>query len=105
MTIGASFLSGAGSTPVARQSRDHQRPPCSRGGLPVAADRKPRIVQVARHPPLRWAGLSEESDAVKVLVSEETGKISIVLDGKLIPCTAEELKQQRQTLCLEAVEG
>ena len=29
-------------------------------------------------------GLSEETDAVIVVVSEETGKVSLVIDGKII---------------------
>jgi diadenylate cyclase len=35
-------------------------------------------------------GLTEQSDAVAVLVSEETGEISVASDGKFIPVTGEE---------------
>ena len=41
-------------------------------------------------------GISKESDAIAVIVSEETGKISIAKDGKLIADVNEEtLKNTR----------
>jgi diadenylate cyclase len=51
-------------------------------------------------------GMTEESDAVTVVVSEETGRISIGVEGKLIHgMTPEELRVKLTELCLEAVEG
>jgi len=51
-------------------------------------------------------GLSEESDAVAVVVSEETGQISIAVEGKFTHgLTPKELRQQLMQLCLESVEG
>jgi diadenylate cyclase len=51
-------------------------------------------------------GLTEESDAVTVTVSEETGRISIGVEGKLMHgLTPDELRVQLRRLCLEAVEG
>jgi len=51
-------------------------------------------------------GLTEESDAVVVLVSEETGKLSIALDGKLQQgLSTDELRDQLTRLCIESVEG
>jgi diadenylate cyclase len=51
-------------------------------------------------------GVTEESDAVTVVVSEETGRISIGVEGKLIHgMTPEELRVKLTELCLEAVEG
>ncbi len=48
-------------------------------------------------------GLTEESDAVTIAVSEETGRISVGVEGKLIyGLTPEELKKQLSVLqCLE----
>ncbi|MEI6236885.1 MAG: diadenylate cyclase CdaA, partial [Planctomycetota bacterium] len=51
-------------------------------------------------------GLTEESDAVTISVSEETGRISIGVEGKLMyGLSPEELRRQLAILCLEAVEG
>ncbi|MFH0938041.1 MAG: diadenylate cyclase CdaA [Planctomycetota bacterium] len=51
-------------------------------------------------------GLTEESDAVTVAVSEETGRISLSVEGKFIHgLTPEELQAKLTELCLEAVEG
>ena len=51
-------------------------------------------------------GLTEESDAVTVTVSEETGRISIGVEGKLTHgLTAEELRTRLTELCLESVEA
>jgi diadenylate cyclase len=51
-------------------------------------------------------GLSEESDAVTVVVSEETGRMSIAVEGKFIHnLSAEELRAKLTELCLESVEG
>ncbi len=51
-------------------------------------------------------GLTEESDAVTVAVSEETGRISLGVEGKLMHgLTPDELRKQLSVLCLEAVEG
>jgi diadenylate cyclase len=44
-------------------------------------------------------GLTEENDAVAVIVSEETGRISVALDGKIEgPYDAEELKRRLRVL-------
>ena len=44
-------------------------------------------------------GLTEENDAVAVIVSEETGRISVALDGKIEgPYDPEELKRRLKTL-------
>jgi diadenylate cyclase len=51
-------------------------------------------------------GLSEECDAVTVVVSEETGQISLCVDGRLhhdLP--PDELRRQLTQLCLETFEG
>jgi len=51
-------------------------------------------------------GVTEETDAVVVVVSEETGAISICVDGTLTrDLNREELKRKLTELCLEAVEG
>ena len=51
-------------------------------------------------------GLTEESDAVTVVVSEETGRISLGVEGRLFHgLTAEELLQRLTELCLVSVEG
>ena len=51
-------------------------------------------------------GLSEESDAVTVVVSEETGRMSIAVEGKFIHnLSTEELRAKLTELCLESVEG
>src|SRR6188474_928206 len=44
-------------------------------------------------------GLTEENDAVAVIVSEETGRVSVALDGKIEgPYDAEELKRRLRVL-------
>jgi len=44
-------------------------------------------------------GLTEETDAVAVIVSEERGSVSLVLDGKIIPtANANELREQFQEI-------
>ncbi len=51
-------------------------------------------------------GMTEESDAVTVVVSEETGRISLGVEGKLLHgLTPEELRAKLTELCLESVEG
>ncbi|MCZ7647184.1 MAG: diadenylate cyclase CdaA [Planctomycetota bacterium] len=51
-------------------------------------------------------GLSEESDAVTVVVSEETGRISLGFDGKLKQgLSPDELRKELTRLCLETVEA
>ncbi|MBI3830658.1 MAG: TIGR00159 family protein [Planctomycetes bacterium] len=51
-------------------------------------------------------GLSEENDAVTVVVSEETGKISVCVDGKLTTgMTPDTLRKTLTELCIESVEG
>ena len=47
-------------------------------------------------------GLSEDADAVVVIVSEETGKISIALDGELITNLSPELLEEKLILLLDA---
>jgi diadenylate cyclase len=44
-------------------------------------------------------GLTEENDAVAVIVSEETGRVSVALDGKIEgPYDPENLKRRLRTL-------
>jgi len=51
-------------------------------------------------------GLTEETDAVAVVVSEETGKISVAVKGDLMyDLSLEELKSVLHNLCYEAVEA
>jgi diadenylate cyclase len=51
-------------------------------------------------------GLTEESDAVTVVVSEETGRISLGVEGRLMHgLTPEELEKRLTELCLVSVEG
>ena len=51
-------------------------------------------------------GMTEESDAVTVVVSEETGRISVGVEGKLFHgLTLEDLRTKLNELCLESVEG
>lgn len=51
-------------------------------------------------------GLTEDSDAVTVAVSEETGRISIGVEGKLMHgLSIEDLRKELTKLCLEVVEG
>lgn len=51
-------------------------------------------------------GLTEENDSVTVVVSEETGRVSVGVDGKLRVCgNAEELRKLLTELCIESVEG
>lgn len=51
-------------------------------------------------------GMTEESDAVTVVVSEETGRISLAVEGKFIHgLTREELQSKLTELCLESVEA
>ncbi len=51
-------------------------------------------------------GLTEESDAVTIAVSEETGRMSIGVEGKLLHgLSPDELRKQLSKLCLESVEG
>jgi len=51
-------------------------------------------------------GLSEENDAVTVVVSEETGHISLGVDGKLLQnLSHEELHKKLTALTIESIEG
>jgi len=51
-------------------------------------------------------GLTEETDAVTVVVSEETGRISVAVEGKFLHgLTADELRSKLTELCLESVEA
>jgi diadenylate cyclase len=51
-------------------------------------------------------GMTEESDAVTVIVSEENGRISLGVNGKLTHgLTPAELRAQLTQLCLESVEA
>jgi diadenylate cyclase len=51
-------------------------------------------------------GMAEETDAVTIAVSEETGRISVGVEGKLMyGLSPEELRKQLSVLCLESVEG
>ncbi|MCY3021830.1 MAG: diadenylate cyclase CdaA [Planctomycetota bacterium] len=51
-------------------------------------------------------GLTEESDAVTVAVSEETGSISLAVEGKFTHgLSPKELREKLTALCLESVEG
>jgi diadenylate cyclase len=51
-------------------------------------------------------GMTEESDAVTVVVSEETGRISMGVEGKLYHgLTMEDLQTKLNELCLVSVEG
>jgi diadenylate cyclase len=51
-------------------------------------------------------GLTEETDAVTVVVSEETGKISVSVKGDLMhDLTLDELKSIMHNLCYEAMEA
>lgn len=51
-------------------------------------------------------GLTEQNDAVTVAVSEETGTISLCVDGKLSQgITPRDLRRQLTELCIETVEG
>lgn len=46
-------------------------------------------------------GISEETDAIVVVVSEETGKVSLVIDGKIIRGLNEEILKNELTRRLE----
>jgi len=51
-------------------------------------------------------GLTEETDAVTVVVSEETGKVSVAVKGDLMyDLSVDELKNVLHNLCYEAVEA
>ena len=51
-------------------------------------------------------GLTEETDAVTVVVSEETGKISVAVKGDLMyDLSVDELKSLLHNLCYEAMEA
>ena len=51
-------------------------------------------------------GMTEETDAVTVVVSEETGKVSVAVKGDLMyDLSLEELKSLLHNLCYEAVEA
>ena len=51
-------------------------------------------------------GLTEETDAVTVVVSEETGKISVAVKGDLMhDLSVDELKSVLHNLCYEAMEA
>jgi diadenylate cyclase len=51
-------------------------------------------------------GLSEEADAVVVIVSEETGKISVALKGKIMQgLDANSLRQILREQCADEIEG
>ena len=54
--------------------------------LPLADDKDIAKEIGTRH----RAGISKESDAIAIIVSEETGKISVAIDGKLIADVKEE---------------
>ena len=51
-------------------------------------------------------GMTEETDAVTVTVSEETGRISLAVEGKFTHgLTPEELRSKLMELCLQSVEA
>ncbi|MHC4916434.1 MAG: diadenylate cyclase, partial [Planctomycetota bacterium] len=51
-------------------------------------------------------GLTEETDAVTVVVSEETGKVSVAVKGDLMhDLSVDELKSVLHNLCYEAMEA
>ena len=56
--------------------------------LPLAADKDIAKEIGTRH--RAGIGISKESDAIAIIVSEETGKISVAIDGKLIADVKEE---------------
>jgi diadenylate cyclase len=50
-------------------------------------------------------GLTEDTDAVAIIVSEERGTVSIVVQGKIIPtANAKELREQIQEIFQSAPE-
>ena len=73
-----------------------------RRALALEADERIPRFDAAVHTRHKAAlGMSEESDAVVVIVSEETGTISIAVEGKLIRGLRDEILRQRLNQLLQ----
>ncbi len=72
----------------------------SRVTLPVSKNKKINKSLGLRHK--AGIGVTEESDAVSVVISEETGKLSYIKDGKIINCKNDE--ELRNLLSTDLVE-
>ena len=72
----------------------------SRVTLPVSKNKKINKSLGLRHK--AGIGVTEESDAVSVVISEETGKLSYIKDGKIVNCKNDE--EFRNLLSTDLVE-
>ena len=72
----------------------------SRVTLPVSKNKKINKSLGLRHK--AGIGVTEESDAVSVVISEETGKLSYIKDGKIVNCKNDE--ELRNLLSTDLVE-